>query len=136
MKSLFLLYLQAWIPSHICYCECSHIFQICSKASLKHFRRHVLLFWGKKITSKNRFNYLHKKLHHRCLTGFSLCFNTQRPLCEKCPYSEFFRSVFSRIWTEYRHGGSLRIQSKYREKRTEELRIQALFTQWSPGECC
>ena len=23
-------------------------------------------------------------------------------LREKCPYSEFFRSVFSRIWTEYR----------------------------------
>ena len=22
-------------------------------------------------------------------------------VCEKCPYSEFFLSVFSRIWTEY-----------------------------------
>ena len=31
-------------------------------------------------------------------------------LREKCPYSKFFWSVFSRIWTEY--GVSLRIQSK------------------------
>ena len=34
---------------------------------------------------------------------------------EKCPYSEFFRSVFSRIWTEY---GS------------EKLRMRALFMQY------
>ena len=35
-------------------------------------------------------------------------------LCEKCLYSEFFWSAFSRIWTEYR---------------PENLRIRALFTQ-------
>ena len=33
-----------------------------------------------------------------------------RALREKCPYSEFFWSVFSRIWTEY--DVSLRIQSE------------------------
>ena len=26
---------------------------------------------------------------------------SQPGLCEKCPYSEFFRSVFSSLWTEY-----------------------------------
>ena len=31
----------------------------------------------------------------------------KRTLREKCPYSEFFWSVFSRIWTEY--GGIFRI---------------------------
>ena len=35
---------------------------------------------------------------------------TEQSLREKCPYSEFFRSVFSRIRTEY--GDKLRIQSK------------------------
>ena len=40
-------------------------------------------------------------------------------LREKCPYSEFFRSVFSRIWTEY--GEILCISPN-----TDKLRIRAL----------
>ena len=36
-------------------------------------------------------------------------------LCEKCPYSEFLWSVFSRIQTEYRE-----MQSKCRKLRTRE----------------
>ena len=43
-------------------------------------------------------------------------------LCEKCPYSEFFWSVFSRIRTEYEG-----IRRKYAP---EKLQIRSLFTQW------
>ena len=48
-------------------------------------------------------------------------------LRKKCPYSEFFWSVFSRIWTEY---GEIRSAEKYEP---EKLRIRTLFTQclWS-----
>ena len=42
-------------------------------------------------------------------------------LPEKCPYSEFFWSVFSRIQTEYREMRvSLRIQSEYGKIRTRK----------------
>ena len=41
----------------------------------------------------------------------------QNAFRQKCPYSEFFRSTFSRIWTEY---GGLP---------PEKLRIWTLFTQ-------
>ena len=47
-------------------------------------------------------------------------------LREKCPYLEFFWSVFCHIWTEY---VSLRIQSKCGKYWPEEFRIQTLFTQ-------
>ena len=43
-------------------------------------------------------------------------------LHEKCPYSEFFWSIFSRIRT--------RIQPECRKIRTRKLRIWTLFTQW------
>ena len=40
---------------------------------------------------------------------------------EKCPYPEFFWSVFSRIRSEYREiEVSLRIQSKYRKMQNTE----------------
>ena len=37
-------------------------------------------------------------IQHILLAIMDLC---QLPLREKCPYSEFFWSIFSRIWTEY-----------------------------------
>ena len=45
-----------------------------------------------------------------------------RTLCEECPYSELFWSVFPRIRTEYSPNAG-----KYRP---EKLRIRILFTQW------
>ena len=48
---------------------------------------------------------------YRKLENFAL---HERP--EKCPYSEFFWSIFSRIRTEYR---------------PERFQIQILFTQWN-----
>ena len=39
-------------------------------------------------------------------------------LREKCPNTEFFWSVFSRIWTEYEVNP--RIESKYRKIRTRK----------------
>ena len=44
-----------------------------------------------------------KKSHHKSTrTNFSACFCVHLlPLRKKCPYSEFFWSVFSRIWTVY-----------------------------------
>ena len=52
-------------------------------------------------------------------------------LPEKCPYSEFFRSLFSRIRTDTdRYSVSLRIQSKWRETRARKNQIRTLFTQW------
>ena len=50
---------------------------------------------------------------------FNMQGSTQISLREKCPYSEFFRSVFSRIWTEY--GEILCISPN-----TDKLRIRAL----------
>ena len=49
-------------------------------------------------------------------------------LCEKCQYSEFFCSVFSRIRTEYREILSPNIQSECGKIRTRKLRIWTLFT--------
>ena len=40
-------------------------------------------------------------------------------LGEKCPYLEFFASVFSRIRTDY--SVSLHIQSEYRKIRTKKI---------------
>ena len=45
---------------------------------------------------------------------------------EKCPYSEFFWSVFSRIWTEY---GEISVFSPNAGKYgPEKLQIRTLFT--------
>ena len=56
----------------------------------------------------------------------------QRTLREKCPYSEFFWSVISRIWTEY---GEMLCISPYSRNvgkcGPEKLRIRTLFTQWN-----
>ena len=42
-------------------------------------------------------------------------------LREKCPYSQFFYSVFSRIRTEYEiYSANLRIQSEYWKIRTRK----------------
>ena len=46
-------------------------------------------------------------------------------LREKCPYSEFTWSLFSRIWTEYGDFPNFSIARKYGP---EKLRIQTLFT--------
>ena len=46
---------------------------------------------GKGIISKKS-----KKALHHSLSS------TKQPLCKRCPYSELFWSVFSRIKTEYR----------------------------------
>ena len=52
-------------------------------------------------------------------------------LREKCPYSEFFWSVFFRIWTEY--GEATEYLSVFGPNagkyRPEKLRIRTLFTQ-------
>ena len=49
-------------------------------------------------------------MHNKCTDTFNLCFNgvvkeleiaINETLREKCPYSVFFRSAFSRIRTEY-----------------------------------
>ena len=49
---------------------------------------------------------------------------------EKCPYSEFFWPVFSRIWTEYGEIRSISVFSPNAGKyRPEKLQIRALFTQ-------
>ena len=45
----------------------------------------------------------------------------QLALREKCPYSEFFWSVFSRIWTEYE------FSPDERRYGPEKLRIQLLI---------
>ena len=52
-------------------------------------------------------------------------------LSEKCPYSEFYWSVFSHIWTEYRDISILlSIFSPNAGKYgSENLRIRTLFTQ-------
>ena len=56
---------------------------------------------------------------------------TIRPsLRKKCPYSEFFLSPFSHIWTKYGELLlNLHIQSKCRIKGPEKLQIRTLFTQ-------
>ena len=45
-------------------------------------------------------------------------YNLTNALPEKCPYLEFFWSVFSRIWIEY--GVSLRIQSECGKTQTRK----------------
>ena len=42
--------------------------------------------------------------------SLGLIFQACLALCKDCPYSEFFWSVFSRIWTEY---GEIRSISPY-----------------------
>ena len=49
----------------------------------------------------------------------------KRALREKCPNTEFFCSVFSRIWSEY--GYSVR---KWENTDQKKLRIWTIFTQW------
>ena len=44
----------------------------------------------------------------------------QQELCEKSPYSEFFRSVFSRIWTENGEIHSISSHSVRMRKSTEQ----------------
>ena len=44
----------------------------------------------------------------------------QQGLCEKSPYSEFFRSVFSRIWTENGEILSISSHSVRMRKSTEQ----------------
>ena len=46
---------------------------------------------------------------------------TNEPLCEKCPYSEFFWSVFSRIWTEY---GEILHISPYSVRMRENMNLK------------
>ena len=48
-------------------------------------------------------------------------------LCKKCPYSEFFWSVFSYIRTEYGVWIIIQNAGKYGQ---EKLQILPLFTQW------
>ena len=50
----------------------------------------------------------------------------QSTLCKKCPYLEFFWSVFSRIRTEY--SVSLPILSEYEKMPTRKSPKQTLFT--------
>ena len=52
--------------------------------------------------------------------------------CEKCPDTEFFWSVFFRIWTKYgdllyKSPNSVRIRENTDQKK---LHIWTLFTQW------
>ena len=79
----------------------------------------ILLFIFKEKTRVKKNNY-----HH-----FLLCWNakiTYKPSLRKnCLYSEFFWSVFSRIWTEYLLVFSLNA-GKYVPKK---LQIRTLFTQ-------
>ena len=58
------------------------------------------------------------------LTGFY-----KLTLRGKCPYSNFFWSVFFRIRTEHRYYVSLGIQSECGKFGPEKLRIQTLFMQ-------
>ena len=64
-------------------------------------------------------------------------FSSISSMCKKCPYSEFFWSVFFRIWTEY--GEMLRISPypvQMRENTgSEKLRIRTFFTQWLSSRC-
>ena len=54
------------------------------------------------------------------------------PLPEKCPNTEFFWSVFSRIRTEYGEIGSISPYSvrMWENMDQKKLRIWTLFTQW------
>ena len=49
---------------------------------------------------------------------------------EKCPYSEFSWSAFSRIWTEYGEILSHRIQFEYGKLMTRKTSTTG--TQWTP----
>ena len=58
-------------------------------------------------------------------------------LREKCPYSELFWSVFSRIRTEY--GEILRISLysvRMRENTDQNMEIQFLWLMWIDLDCC
>ena len=70
---------------------------------------HTRLKWTKtknKNRKKNKKSNRHKTLLKKLLPQnsesiFFLDFQSSGSLREKCPYLEFFLSVFSRIWTEY-----------------------------------
>ena len=53
-----------------------------------------------------------------------------QPLRKKCPYSEFFGSLFFRIWTEY---GDLLCKTPYsvlmRENMDQKLQMRTFFTE-------
>ena len=59
-----------------------------------------------------------------------------QPLRKNCPYSEFFGSLFFRIWTEY---GDLLCKSLYsvlmRGNMDQILRIRTFFTEWTEYDC-
>ena len=71
---------------------------------------------------------------HNCLKLLTK-YTPNLSLREKCPYSEFLFSIFSRIWTKYRK--ILRISSPYLsvfspnvgKYRPEKLRMRTLFKQ-------
>ena len=74
-----------------------------------------------------------------CYYLFRFCFSSSEiyktSLPEKCSYSDFFWSVFSRILTEYgqRYSASLRIQSKCWKIRTRKTLNTDTF--YSVGAC-
>ena len=51
-------------------------------------------------------------------------------LREKCPYSEFFWSVISRIWTKYREIRSISPYSAQMRKNTDQILNRYYFCQW------
>ena len=79
------------------FCEVFESFSFTRRGVLEHCQRSDMEFIMKIVHG----NYFHKKLYLRCLTRFWIRLWLGKVLHEKCPYSEFFWSVFCRIRTEY-----------------------------------
>ena len=77
----------------------------------KRTRSHRLNGWAYKLSGcglESRYSHLNSDCSN-LIISLSLC-QIWLPSCKKCLYSEFFWSVFSRIWTEY---GGLHNKSPY-----------------------
>ena len=99
--------------------------------------RNLIKRYRRKIFSicrflKRRKQKQNKKCHKCKISSSDQALYTKHPVREKCPYSEFFWSVFSRIWTEYReifHISSHLVRTRENTDQ-KNLRIRALHMQW------
>ena len=81
---------------HFCFCFFSWINRINICAIIVRIKKCKSIF--KKKKKKHDKTALSAKTSSDCM---KVSISRPLPLRESCPYSEFFRSVFSRIWTEY-----------------------------------
>ena len=127
-----------WPPSVLTQVPCSHMFPLISHSFLS--ERCGIKYWLYTTIFLHFcfFSYMASSnllfFNFFCLSLFNLCVFKFPPLCEKCPYSEFFWSVFSRIRTEY--GEIRRISPNVEKYGPDKLGIRTLFTQCTRWNNC